>query len=214
MVAKTVNIYVVKMEVPDDPVSITCPQCTNTWVSLKDMYLMFDDNRILERGGKLIDKHINYSQRMLKSMFSAINGLCLTLLQDKPYKQSTSDSIQILHINGDHWVCATTVGTKKQVLVYDSWYTKCDEPSLSILQKQLHCSSSNVHILKNVQKQQGAKECGLHAIANATSIALSKDPLKIVYNEAQMCHHLVKCFRKETFSLANSLHYSIITSQW
>ena len=136
---------------------------------LKDMSLMFDDNGILERGGKLIDKHINYA-----------------LLQDNPYKQSTSNSIQILHINGGHWVCATTVGTKKQVLVHDSWYTKCDEPSLSILQKQFHCSSSNVHILKKVQKQQGAKECGLHAIANAISITLSKDPLKIVYNEAQM----------------------------
>ena len=94
--------YIVKMEVSDDPVSKTCPQCTNTWVSLKDMSLMFDDKRILERGGKLIDKHINYAQRLLKSMFSAINGLHLILLQDKPCRQSTSNSIQILHINGDH----------------------------------------------------------------------------------------------------------------
>ena len=91
---------------------------------LKDMFFMFADNGILERGGKLIDKHINYSQRLLKSIFSAINGLCLTLLQDKPYKQSTRNFIQITHINGDPWVCATTVGTKKQVLAYDSWYTK------------------------------------------------------------------------------------------
>ena len=63
---------------------------------------MFDDIRILERGGKLIDKHINYAQRLLKSMFFAINNLCLILLQDKLYKQSTNNSIQILHINGDH----------------------------------------------------------------------------------------------------------------
>lgn len=109
-------------------------------------------------------------------MFPAINSLHLTLLQDKPHKQSTCNSIQILHVNGDHWVCATTVGTKKQVLVYDSWYTKWDEPSLSIIQKRFRCSPSNIHILKNVQKQQGAMECGLHAIANATSIALAKIP--------------------------------------
>ena len=63
---------------------------------------MFDDKRILERGGKLTDKHINYAQGILKSMFSAVNGLHLTLLQDNPYKQSTNNSIQILHINGDH----------------------------------------------------------------------------------------------------------------
>ena len=140
------------MEIPDDPVPETCPQGTNVWVRLKDMSLTFDDKQILERGDELTDKHINYAQRILKSMFPAINGLRLTLLQDKPHKNSTSNSIQILHINGDHWVCATTVGTKKQVLVYDSWYTKWDEPSLSILQKQFRCSPSNVHILKNVQK--------------------------------------------------------------
>ena len=118
------------MEVPDDPVPETCPQGTNTWVNLKNTSLMFDDKRILERVGELTDKHINYAQRILKSMFPAINGLCLTLLQHKPHKQSTSKSIQILHINGDHWVCTTTVGTMKQVLVYDSWYTTWDEPSL------------------------------------------------------------------------------------
>ena len=124
-------------------------------------------------------------------MFPTINGLHLTLLQDKPHKQSTCNAIQIFHINRDHWVCATTVGTKKQVLVYDSWYTKWDESALSILQTQFHCSPSNIHVLKNVQKQQGGRECGLYAIANATSIALG---LKIVYNEAQMRQHLVDCF--------------------
>ena len=88
-------------------------------------------------------------------------------------------------------MCDTTVGTKKQVLAYDSWYTKWDESALSILQTQFHCSPSNIHVLKNVQKQQGGRECGLIAIANATSIALG---LKIVYNEAQMRQHLVDCF--------------------
>ena len=59
------------MEVPDDPVPETCPQGTNMWVSLKDMSLMFDDKQILERGGKLTDKHINYAQRILKSIHTS-----------------------------------------------------------------------------------------------------------------------------------------------
>ena len=46
-----------------------------------------------------------------------------------------------------------------------------------------------------MQKQQGAKERGLYAIVNATSIAISKDPMKIVYNDAQMHHHIIECFR-------------------
>jgi len=48
--------------------------------------------------------------------------------------------------------------------------------------------------LKGVQKQQGRKECGLYAIANAISIALGKDPLKLHCNEALMREHLVRCF--------------------
>ena len=51
------------------------------------MSLTFDDKNILQRGGKLTDKHINYAQRVLKIMFPTINDLYLTLLQDKPHKQ-------------------------------------------------------------------------------------------------------------------------------
>ena len=61
-------------------------------------------------------------------------------------------------------MCVTTIGTRKQVLVYDSWYTKWDESALSLLQKQFHCSPSYL-------KTQGV-------IVNATSIAFGKDPLK------------------------------------
>ena len=63
----------------------------------------------------------------------------------------------VLHINGDHWVCATTVGTKKQVLVYDSWYTKWDEHTSNV-------APAMFIWFKNVQKQQGATECGLQML--------------------------------------------------
>jgi len=64
------------------------------------------------------DKHINAAQRILKIMFLKINGLQLTLLQDKPHIESTENALQIFHIEGNHWVCATTIGaTEKKVLV-------------------------------------------------------------------------------------------------
>jgi len=88
-------------------------------------------------------------------------------LQDKPHNECTNNTLQIFHISGDHWLCATTIGTPgKKVLVYDSGYTKWDEEILTLLKKQFHCSPSNICVLKDVQKQQ---ECGLYAISIMSS---------------------------------------------
>ena len=57
------------------------------------------------------------------------------------------------------------------MLVYDLAYTRWSD-------QQFQCAASNITIQKNVQKQQGGRECGLYAIANATSLAYGKDPIK------------------------------------
>ena len=92
-------------------------------------------------------------------------------------------------------MCVTTISTSvKRVLVYDSGYTKWDESALCLLKKQFQCSPSYISILKGVQKQLGRKECGLYATANATSIALRKDPLKLSYNDMLMLSTLSAAF--------------------
>ena len=117
------------------------------------------------------------------------------MLQDKFHKEPTKNALQIIHTGGDHWICASTIGISgKRVLVYDSAYTKWDESSLCLLKKEFRCSSSNISILKDMQKQQGGKDCGLYEIVNATSTALGKDPLKLHYNEALLREYLVRCF--------------------
>ena len=101
-------------------------------------------------------------------------------------------------------MCATTISTSvKRVLVYDSGYTKWDESALCLLKKQFRCSPSNISILKGVQKQLGRKECGLYATANATSIALRKDPLKLSYTDMLMREHLIHCFSNKNSNLAS-----------
>jgi len=68
---------------------------TDTWVKVHDISLTFDDKYILEQGEKLTDKHINCAQRILKLKFPSINGLRLTLLQNKAHKNKTTNAIQI-----------------------------------------------------------------------------------------------------------------------
>ena len=194
----------VKTEPVDTDVNLSTEtqERNNTWIKVKDISLTNYDKDLLVHGEKLSDKHINLAQRILKIEFPKINGLQLTLLQDKPHKEPTDNALQIFHTGGDHWVCATTIGTSgKKVLVYDSAYTRWDDTAVCLLKKQFRCSSSNIVIVKSVQKQHGGKECGLYAIANATSVAFGKDPSKMTYREAVMREHLFHCFSEEKLEI-------------
>ena len=92
--------------VDNEPVEIQLPQNNDkTWVKVRDLSLTYHDKDILERGEKLSDKHINLAQRILKTKFRNINGLRLTLLQDKFHKEPTKNALQIIHTGGDHCIC-------------------------------------------------------------------------------------------------------------
>ena len=167
-------------------------------LKVKDISLTNDDKRILETGEMLTDKHINFAQRLLKLSFPKINCLRLTVLQDKEHKEPTTNSIQILHVNRNHWVCAATTAKGKQVHVYDSSFGSWDQTSYKALQAQFRCSTCNINFVKGVQKQTGAIDCGLFAVANATTIAFKGDPSQTRYDQSLMCQHLLNCFITKT----------------
>ena len=53
----------------------------------------------------------------------------------------------------------------------------------------------------DVQKQKGQSDCGLFAIAFATSFAHLQDPASITYDQAKIRTHLIHCF--ETLSMTH-----------
>ena len=73
-------------------------------------------------------------------------------------------------------------------MVYDSAYTRWDDATVCLLKVQFRCSASNISIVKSVHKQNGDKECGLYAIANATSVAFGSE-------------HLCHCFSEKTLEV-------------
>ena len=56
-------------------------------------------------------------------------------------------------------------------------------------------------LLTGVQKQSGSADCGVFAIAFATSIALGKDPSKNIYTQSLMRKHLADCLIHTSFKL-------------
>ena len=77
-------------------------------------------------GEKLSDLHISFAQRLLKQQFPWLDGLQSTLLQSNKHvavSKHIKDQLQVIHSRRDHWVLASTVGSKDgEVYVYDSMY--------------------------------------------------------------------------------------------
>ena len=78
-----------------------------------------DINSIVN-GEKLSELHINFAQHLQKQQFSWLDGLQSTLLQSKKHVgKHVKDQLQVIHSCGDHWVLASTVGSKDgEVYIY------------------------------------------------------------------------------------------------
>ena len=87
----------------------------------------------------------------------------------------------------------STIGCSPDtVQIFDSLYTSTDEETLKLI-LQLFGSDTKVEMV-DCAKQLGGKDCGVFAIAIATSLASNK--LSYSFDRAAMRCHLVKCCEK------------------
>ena len=154
----------------------------------KKLKLSIDLERII-MGEMLTDLEINYAQKLLKSQFPGINGLCLTLLQSKigETKEPANNKLQIVHCRErNHWITVTTIGCEEGIVkAFDSLYCALDDPSTTIVLNMFQDKMDKPPKIKVIrpQKQIGAKDCGVFAIAFATSLAFDysiRHPLNII----------------------------------
>ena len=57
-----------------------------------------------------------------------------------------------------------------------------------------------VAVIKNVQNQQGASDCGLFSLVFATSLCFGDNPSEIQYNQKQLHEHVVSCFEAKVIT--------------
>lgn len=166
------------------------------WV--KSLSLTGEDRKCLLAGGWLNDGHIFAGLTLLKKKYSKQNGLMSTQLLAKKleWKSSNVDFIQVVHISGNHWVCASNKHSSPGVCdVYDSMPASLS-PTLSrqlAVMMKYHKPSFTVRFI-SVQMQSGASDCGLFALAFAVALCSGKDPHKCSFQQDQMRHHLATCF--------------------
>ena len=107
------------------------------------------------------------------------------------HKQSSVQSLQIIHIRGSHW--ATLQLKDNRIHLYDSVYTSVSDDTFEVIAQLIRTNKSSFTVsIMNVAKQGGATDCGLYAMATVVCLVTGVDPGTVVYNQAEMRSHLAK----------------------
>lgn len=113
----------------------------------------------------------------------------------------TGEFLQILHDGADHWLVISTIGVKHpaEVFVYDSVYSTASSSLQMQIASLVHTQHSHVVLnYKDVQRQSKGNDCGLFAIAFATSLVNGLQPEEYVFDQKMMRSHLLQCFEKKS----------------
>ena len=166
------------------------------WLIKDNIELFSEDKDTIMSGDWLSDKHINFAQNLLKNQYqNSVSGLMSTLLLHRSIITSPR-AIQIIHCRENHWIVATTIGCSSgEVKVFDSLYTSVDEATSALITNPFN-GATQIVVLRG-PKQIGTKDCGLYAIATATTLASSCDincACNVVYDQSLMRGHLLEYF--------------------
>lgn len=169
----------------------------------KSLSLSVHQKTLLQEGEWLDDLIINAAQKLLRRQFPRVRGLQdTTAIVSNKGIVLPSGAIQILHIRSNHWVCLQVNADRSAVHFYDSLYSTIPTTVADHIIDLVHSDKPRLKILTmNMQVQEGGKDCGLFAIAVATSLCFGEDPTTLTYNQERMRHHLLSCFDKQKITL-------------
>ena len=109
----------------------------------------------------LNDYHMLCALILLKQAFSELDGLESTLRQQKGLNPLLGrPSLQIFHINDNHWVVASTIDCPPEadILLYDSLYTTINNQTKLVPADLVHSTKSAFTVgLANIKKLSGSK---------------------------------------------------------
>lgn len=158
-----------------------------------------DEVHPLTKTNKLSSGYINRAMEILKQQHPEIGGLyCCTMGGSLTFPQANGPQwMQIVHDGSDHWVLvAKGFSQPNYVLVYDSmagsnWRSKhilsCMSSLLKTPEKEM------TYVIKTCQRQGNGFDCGVFAIAFATSLANGQDPALLLYDPHELRNHLDNC---------------------
>ena len=138
-------------------------------------------SNIANPNGWPTDSEIHAAQQLLKTQFPHLDGLNDPgILSGDLVTPAVTEFVQIINTGG-HWVCLSTIGCANgYVKVYDSMGTSPSPTAIINSCQMLFHNGKKVTVSnQKVQRQQGASDCGLFAIAFTTSLCFGKAHMKL-----------------------------------
>lgn len=168
-----------------------------TWISC--LGLSVADKQILLDGGWLNANLIAAGAKLLKERFPNQNGLedTCSLCYKNQWNSVPESFVQILFVNGNHWLCVSNKLSKDSVEVFDSLHTLNKEDDQIACQVSCILATTNPSFdidVVNVHQQEEYDDCGLFALAYAFDLCAGNDPFEAMYNQNLMRSHLLSCF--------------------
>lgn len=162
-----------------------------------DLFLTLPDKAILENANEWLNDRLIYGGLLLlKKQCSHLSGFSDPLmLGAKRCSFENKTFIQILYNQADHWITATNIDCRGGVVrVYDSLHMVPTHTLKEIIAAMCRTSESSLEIQSmNVARQVGGVDCGLFALAYATSLSLGQDPVNVMYDQSKLRHHFLQC---------------------
>lgn len=161
--------------------------------------LSSERKRILCSKAWLDDTLIDMGQSLLKAKYTHIGGLQSAVLAQKfALLPQPDEFLQILNVNGNHWILISTFGCPSATVnVYDSLHGTLPPTAQRVVADMLQCKEACITIrYMDVQWQGNGCDCGLFALANATALCAGTEPTSVTFEQSKMRKHFLACLEK------------------
>ena len=147
--------------------------------------------------GWLENTIIQYAQVLLRKVNPALSGFQRTSLGVYlNFDKVDGDFVQILHAGGNHWVCTSSIGCEKGfVNVYDSLFHDAIVNDIKQQVQNIVGDDFKDILVVPVQQQLNGSDCGVFAIAFATTLVYTLDTNIPQFDVPQMRSHLSTCLK-------------------
>lgn len=157
-----------------------------------------DRSLLVSDNGWLNDNIIHAAENLLQSQFSHVNGLQDPILEKNQSFDIMGERpfVQILHINSNHWITIYSIGgSDPHIKVYDTLHSSLPAATKKTIADLLHTNQKSFLVeYMNVQEQEGGSDCGLLAVAIATSLCNKESPESLEYEQESLREHLALAF--------------------
>ena len=180
---------------------------TNVEPWMTSLGLSYTDCQELCSVAWISDSVINAGQNLLKEADKLIAGLQpIAAGKVGAIAVQTDRFVQVLHINDNHWITISTIGCNNDmptVKVFDSMLVDNAPETTAQQIASMLAYNENTEILLEycrVQQQSGPNDCGLFALAFATSLCFGVCPTVTDYKQDSMRKHLYDCLKNRTMT--------------